>query len=221
MPERQLAGKAHHQVPGLAHIGEVEDQDQHRQHDSGRQRAAPRAAAASRSHEQHARPRRCERARSCAPPHQALRPQHQHQDQQREREHALHRRRDERSPASASDTPISTPPTSAPAIEPSPPTMTMMKAMQRIDRAELGLGVGDRHHQGAGRADAGEPEPEGERIEPPHVEADHRGADEIVGAGADRGAGAREAEEQRTARPPPRAPPPPRRAAPCRRSAGR
>ena len=32
------------------------------------------------------------------------------------------------SPASASDTPISTPPSSAPTIEPRPPTMTMTKA---------------------------------------------------------------------------------------------
>ena len=31
VPERKLARKAHHQIPGLPHIGEVEDQDQHRQ----------------------------------------------------------------------------------------------------------------------------------------------------------------------------------------------
>ena len=41
----------------------------------------------------------------------------------------------------------------------------------------------------AGRADAGKAEAEREGIEPLDVEADHRGADEIVGAGADRGAG--------------------------------
>src|SRR6266436_3846835 len=34
-----------------------------------------------------------------------------------------------RKPASASETPIRTPPTSAPAIDPMPPMMTMMKAM--------------------------------------------------------------------------------------------
>src|SRR5262245_9363729 len=30
MPERELAGKAHHQVPSLAHISEIENEDQHR-----------------------------------------------------------------------------------------------------------------------------------------------------------------------------------------------
>ena len=29
MTERQLAGKAHHDVPGLAGIGEIQNQDQH------------------------------------------------------------------------------------------------------------------------------------------------------------------------------------------------
>src|SRR5207249_7079165 len=44
----------------------------------------------------------------------------------------------------------------------------------------------------AGGADTGEPDAEGERIEPLDVESDDRRADEIVGAGPDRGSGAGE-----------------------------
>ena len=86
--------------------------------------------------------------------------------------------------------------------------MTMMKDEQRVVGGEIGLHVDEQQHERARRADAGGAEAEGDGIEPAHVEPDDRGADLVVGAGADRLAGAGEAEEAPRAarrRPPRRA----------------
>ena len=99
-------------------------------------------------------------------------------------------------PASASVSPISTPPSSAPGIEPSPPVMTMTKASSVIGGPKRRRDVDDQHQHRAGRADAGGAEPEGQRIEPLDVEPDHQRAGVVVGAGADRLADRREAEER-------------------------
>ncbi len=66
---------------------------------------------------------------------------------------------------------------------------------QRIGRPERRRDVDQEHDHRAGGAHAGGADPEGERIEALHVQADHEGAGIVVGAGADRGAQPREAEE--------------------------
>src|SRR3990172_6312396 len=120
MTERELARKSHHHVPRLPRIGEIQDQDRHREHvvvDHCRQREQD---------------------------------QHEHREQHGAAAHGLFPSRPcgrnsstrissaklnmlfadgvKYRPASASDTPISTPPSSAPAMEPSPPTITMTNA---------------------------------------------------------------------------------------------
>ena len=56
--------------------------------------------------------------------------------------------------------------------------------------------VDEQQHEAARGADAGGADPEGDGVEPLHVEPDDLGADLIVGAGADRLAGTGEAEER-------------------------
>src|SRR5579871_453808 len=128
MAERKLAGVAHHQIPGLAHIRKVEDEredGQHiavggqRQHHEDRERERDDDAAARR----HAAPQtdhmRC-----------PIRPWGRSTSTaiNSAKENMLFIDGASRKPASASEVPISTPPTSAPAIDPMPPMMTMMKA---------------------------------------------------------------------------------------------
>ena len=67
---------------------------------------------------------------------------------------------------------------------------------QRVGRSERRRHVDDQHQHRAGRADAGRAEPEGQRVEPLHVEPDHQRAGVVVGAGADRLADIGEAEER-------------------------
>src|ERR1051326_5026699 len=126
--ERELPGKSHQQVPGLAGIGEIHHQDQHaeliavgkerREKKSGEQQrgehaAVPRHIRPQRAHAR--RPKRpCGRSTSTAI--------------RSAKENMLFIDGAAKNPASASDTPISTPPSSAPAIEPSPPMMTMVNA---------------------------------------------------------------------------------------------
>ena len=57
---------------------------------------------------------------------------------------------------------------------------------ERIAGAEHRRRVDEQHQHGAGGADAGRAEPEGERVEPLDVEPDHQRAGVVVGAGADR-----------------------------------
>src|SRR6266478_5591493 len=129
MAKRKLARIAHHQIPRLPHIGEVEDEREHGQHVAvRRQRQSEESGERQRDHDPpawgHAAPqldhrrcpiRPCGRSTSTAI--------------NSANENLLSIPSANRKPASASETPISTPPTSAPAIDPMPPMMTMMKAM--------------------------------------------------------------------------------------------
>src|SRR5262249_2530614 len=120
--ERQLAGVAHHQVPGLADIGEIENQRQHRDQV---------AVGDERSEQQQHKDDPNERALTLAhfepKPHHARRPispwgRNTRTAINSPKENMLFIDGSIKNPASASDTPIKTPPTSAPAIEPRPPT---------------------------------------------------------------------------------------------------
>src|SRR5262245_35138697 len=120
MPERELAGEAHHHVPRLSGVREVQDEGRHRERirtdESGKgqqngEQCGERDVGAG-----HARfPRSpCGRTSSTRMRSPKL--------------NMLFAEGAMKSPASASETPISTPPSSAPPIEPSPPTITMTKA---------------------------------------------------------------------------------------------
>src|SRR6476620_508758 len=120
MAERELAGEPHHHVPGLAGVGVVENQRRDREcvrpreggkHREGGEEQRERDAAAAQARFP-SRPRgRSSSTRISRPKLNML-----------FAEGAMKR------PATASETPISTPPRSAPPIEPSPPTITMTKA---------------------------------------------------------------------------------------------
>src|SRR5438309_944777 len=139
MPERQLPGEAHHQVPGLADIGEVENENedgdqvavgderrrQQRRHDDGARDASAR---------RHVVPARAHARRPIKPCGRSTRTRMSSAN-----ENMLFIDGSKKKPASASDTPMRMPPTSAPLIEPSPPTMTMMKASKVKDCASAGL----------------------------------------------------------------------------------
>ena len=97
--ERELAGEAHHDVPGLPEIGEVEDEDQDGQQVVVDEERAPiRSASSSAASSSKARRGRAPVSRAdhdALPAQDALRAQQQHQHQDREREHALRGRREE------------------------------------------------------------------------------------------------------------------------------
>src|SRR5262245_39306173 len=129
MAQRKLARIAHHQIPSLPHIGEVEDEREHGQHiavrrqrqgeeNGERQRDDDPAARRHAAHEiDHVRCPTRPWGRSTSTTISNA------------NENMLLIDGANRKPASASETPISTPPTSAPAIDPMPPMMTMMNAM--------------------------------------------------------------------------------------------
>src|SRR5262249_48695691 len=128
--QRKLAGKAHHDVPGLPDIGKVENQDEHGDEVvAGHQRGgeerhrkpcqqlepAPGNAVGEESDHVSRLPRRpCGRNSSTTT--------------RMAKVNILLAEGVKRSPPKASVRPISTPPNSAPAIEPSPPVMTITKA---------------------------------------------------------------------------------------------
>ncbi len=128
--ERELAGKAHHHVPGLAGIGEVENDDQDRQQivvsEPGRdeqcgQQHRQQCEASARhpfdepgDHESRFPRRPCGRNKSTST--------------SSPKENMLLADGVKRRPAIASVSPINIPPSSAPGMEPRPPVMTMMKA---------------------------------------------------------------------------------------------
>src|SRR5712691_106091 len=130
MAERELAGKAEHDVPGLAGIGEIEDEDedgeqvvvgdegrseQQREHDGEQGKTAPRNAVEQRGDHDGFFPRMpCGRNRRTRT--------------RIANANMLLADGVKNNPASASVRPISTPPSSAPGIDPSPPVMTMTKA---------------------------------------------------------------------------------------------
>src|SRR3954462_1261004 len=120
MPERELARESHHHVPRLAGIGEVKNQRgdgervvarECRQRDEQRGEDGKRDGRSRHVRLPSSPWGRNRRTRINRPKLNML-----------FAEGAMKR------PASASDTPISTPPRRAPPIEPSPPTMTMTKA---------------------------------------------------------------------------------------------
>ena len=98
-------------------------------------------------------------------------------------------------PESASETPTSSPPSKRARHAAEPADDDDDEGEQRVVGGDIGLHVDEQQHQRARRADAGRAEPEGDGVEPLHVEADDLRADLVVGAGADRLAGAGEAEE--------------------------
>src|ERR1700694_5207912 len=126
--ERQLPGKAHQQIPGLPDVGEIQHQDEHadeiavgdqrRGQECGEQQRGEHAAVQRRISPQRAHARRpsrpCGRSTSTAI--------------NRPNENMLFIEGAAKNPASASETPMSTPPNSAPGIDPSPPMMTMVNA---------------------------------------------------------------------------------------------
>src|SRR5438876_7041586 len=119
MTEGELAGKPHHHVPGLAGIGEIQNDDQNgeqiiigepgRREQCGEQQRKRDAAAARHSLEQ--------------PAHGAPFPKmpcgrNSSTNTSRPKENMLLAEGVKRRPASASVSPISTPPSSAPGSEP-------------------------------------------------------------------------------------------------------
>src|SRR5580704_10859976 len=129
--ERQLAGEAHHDIPGLAGIGEIKNEDENgdeivvgnprrdheRRQESGQQDRGParHAIGEARHHQAGLLPRMpCGRNSNTAT--------------RMAKANMLLADGVNSNPASASVKPISRPPTSAPAIEPRPPVMTMTKA---------------------------------------------------------------------------------------------
>src|SRR6185312_7445647 len=126
--ERELPGEAGDDVPGLAEIGGEQDHHQHgddvavdekrqRQHDGNEEHERDRGAVrqAEETAARHARPSNpCGRNSSTR--------------MRRAKLKALLSEGSTTKPESASDTPTSRPPSSAPGMLPRPPRMTMMKA---------------------------------------------------------------------------------------------
>src|SRR5262245_28219551 len=119
MAERELPGEAHQHVPRLAGVGEVQDERADRQRVGAGQ---PRERDGE--HEQDR-----EQARGAGHDFFPNRPWGRSSRTRinRPKLNMLLADGAIRRPASASDTPIRTPPTRAPAIEPIPPTMTITK----------------------------------------------------------------------------------------------
>src|SRR5262249_3565302 len=127
MAQRKLARIAHHQIPSLPHIGEVEDEREHGQHIAV---GGQRQGEENRKRQNNDDPA----ARGYAAPQPAhrrcpIRPWGRSASTaiNNAKENMLFMEGANRKPARASDTPISTPPTRAPAIDPMPPMITMMK----------------------------------------------------------------------------------------------
>src|SRR5690606_642994 len=129
MAEAELAREAHHHVPGLAGIGEVENddengedvgvdqqrRDQHRGHEQAEQDQRALRHAIDKTGDHALRPSRpCGRKSSTRISSATA--------------NMLFAEGAKNRPDIASDRPIRMPPSSAPGIEPSPPTMTMTKA---------------------------------------------------------------------------------------------
>src|SRR5262249_20560178 len=128
--ERKLPGEAHQHVPGDAGVGEIEDDDQHRQQvvvgEQGRCNQADQ-------HEAEQRERMAGDAAEKERPHPAFLPmrpcgRNSSTSTRMAKANMLLADGVKNSPAIASVSPISTPPSSAPGMEPSPPVMTMTKA---------------------------------------------------------------------------------------------
>src|SRR5689334_17595522 len=120
MAERKLAGEPHHHVPRLAGVREIENQ----RGDRERVRAGEPGQRSQASEQDRERDVAAAQARLPSSPCGRS-------SSTRIRRPKLNMLLAEgamRSPATASETPISTPPRSAPPIEPRPPTITMTKA---------------------------------------------------------------------------------------------
>src|SRR5262249_25359765 len=120
MTERELPAKPHHHVPGLAGVGEVEDQRSHRDRvrsgqsrkkDQGEEQERQKGVGAAHDFFPRRPCGRRSRTRMRRPKLSMLLA-----------DGAMNR------PASASEVPMRTPPRSAPAIEPRPPTITITNA---------------------------------------------------------------------------------------------
>src|SRR5688572_11477158 len=123
MPERELAGEAHHDVPGLADISEVQDEEADREEIPAREYRKYEKQAEQRREEHQPAPRHaldhlpnipCGRNSSTST--------------SSPKANMLLAEGVNSTPPSASVRPISRPPSSAPGIEPRPPVITMTKA---------------------------------------------------------------------------------------------
>src|SRR6185437_8715054 len=130
MTERQLPGKAHHDVPTLSEISKIQDQYKHgEQIVAGEQRGENQSDQKSDQRQQGAARQICDQARD----HAVLLPmmpcgRNSSTSTRMPKANMLLADGENSRPAIASVSPISTPPRSAPGIEPSPPVMTMTKA---------------------------------------------------------------------------------------------
>src|SRR5262249_37780358 len=128
--EGELAGEAHHHVPRLAGIGGIEDDDK-----DGEKIVVRHPRRRQQHDEQHHQERNAAARNPLEQPsdHASLLPKmpcgrNSNTSTSRPKENMLLAEGVKNRPAIASVSPISTPPSSAPGIEPSPPVMTMMKA---------------------------------------------------------------------------------------------
>ena len=128
--ERKLAGESHHHVPGLAGIGEIEDGDE-----DGEQIVVGEKRRDEQRHEQQPQQHEAAARNALEQPSDHVRRfprmpcgRNSSTSTSRPKENMLLADGVNSRPAIASVRPISTPPRSAPGIEPSPPVMTMMKA---------------------------------------------------------------------------------------------
>src|SRR6185503_14508994 len=128
--QRELAGKAHHDVPGLADVGEIENEDQN---------GDEVVVDEQRQHDEHGEQAREQDQRAAWDPlqqpfaHDGLLPRmpcgrNSSTSTSSPNANMLLADGVKSNPPSASVTPISTPPSSAPGMEPSHPVMTMTKA---------------------------------------------------------------------------------------------
>src|SRR5688572_17982378 len=130
VPERELPGEAHHDVPGLADVGEVEDQEADGEQVAAReQREGEEQHEERREHGEAAARHALEQARDQA----AFLPRmpcgrNSSTSTSSPKANMLFAEGVKSTPPSASVRPISRPPRSAPGIEPSPPVMTMTNA---------------------------------------------------------------------------------------------
>src|SRR5262245_4369574 len=130
MTERQLAGEAHHYVPGLAGIRKVQDQNQYGEHVVAREQW--RDEKTGKEHTQQPQAARGDASRQ-PPDHAALLPmmpcgRKSSTRTRMAKANMLLADGVNTRPAIASVRPMRTPPTSAPGIEPRPPVITMTKA---------------------------------------------------------------------------------------------
>src|SRR5690606_39219968 len=128
--ERELPGKAHHDVPGLPDIGKVENEEEYAQQIATDEIGRDQEHSQNRKQHGHAGARDSVEQ---VPDHDGFLPtmpcgRNSSTSTRMPKANMLFAEGVKRTPPSASVTPISTPPRSAPGMEPRPPVMTITKA---------------------------------------------------------------------------------------------